>query len=117
MLFRSNASRSMFWKRGSCAGMHQLSKREEAAIVRRRARVEKHHGQLARPVMLDCRRNRRWCVDEALLQLRRLAQFLGPVGLLPGKGHRRLRLAVGAGVADFLRLAAEVAVAGGALVD
>src|SRR3546814_13525521 len=52
-----------------------------------------------------------------LLQLRGLAQFFGPVGLLPReRGGGRLLAGAGGG-ADLLGLAAEVAVAGGALVD
>src|SRR3546814_8772750 len=52
-----------------------------------------------------------------LLQLRGLAQFFGPVGLLPRERGGGLLLAGAVGVADLLGLAAEVAVAGGALVD
>src|SRR5690606_24021396 len=47
-----------------------------------------------------------------LLELRGLAQLLGPVGLLPRERGGRLLLAGAVGVADPLGLAAEVAVAG-----
>src|SRR3546814_14991719 len=52
-----------------------------------------------------------------LLQLRGLAQLFGPVGLLPRERGGGLLLAGAVGVADLLGLAAEVTVAGGALVD
>src|SRR3546814_17503977 len=52
-----------------------------------------------------------------LLQPGRLAQFVGPVGLLPRERGGGLLLAGAVGVADLLGLAAEVTVAGGALVD
>src|SRR3546814_1316948 len=49
-----------------------------------------------------------------LLQPGRLAQFVGPVGLLPRERGGGLLLAGAVGVADLLGLAAEVTVAGGA---
>src|SRR5262245_38133701 len=52
-----------------------------------------------------------------LLQPGILAQRVGAVGLFPREGGGLLLLAGAVGVADFLGLAAEVAVAGGRLVD
>src|SRR3546814_17454725 len=52
-----------------------------------------------------------------LLQLRGLAQLFGPVGLLPRERGGGLLLVGAGGVAHLLGLAAEVAVAGGELVD
>src|SRR5690606_23262958 len=58
-----------------------------------------------------------WSLRRGLLQLRVGAQRLGLVRLLPGEGGGDLLLAGAVGVAQLERLAAEVAVGGGRLVD